>query len=145
VQVASGLRDAFPDGVYFVGLAPLRDPELVLATIAQSLGLRETDGVSLAEMLTAHVGLRNLLLVLDNVEHLLAATPDLASLLAQCPGLRVLATSRAPLRLRGEQEYVLRPLPTHPTGNSFPSTILAGCAAVQLFVQRAQRRNPGSP
>jgi AAA domain len=101
----------FPDGAWFVDLAPLTDPALVPAAVAQALGVREAAGRPLAAALRDHLRERRLLLVLDNCEHLLpAVAPLVADLLAACPGLTVLATSRAPLRLAGEQEYALSPL-----------------------------------
>ena len=113
VEVASLVAGEFPDGASFVDLAPLADPELVRPTIAASLG----------------EGHEVRLLVLDNFEHLLDAAPRVAEQLAAAPGLKVLATSREPLRLSGEQEYPLPPLEQE--------------AALTLFAERAAAAVPG--
>ena len=102
VQLAVRLQSRFRDGVVFVSLAPLREPSLVLAGIAHALGAPDTGSQPLARTLTSFLRERQLLLVLDNFEHLLEAAPD-SALLAACGGLRLLVTSRAPLRLQGEQ------------------------------------------
>jgi predicted ATPase/class 3 adenylate cyclase len=102
LEAAAELVPEFRNGVFWVGLAPLRDPGLVLETVAQTLGARD----GLAE----HVGERDLLLLLDNVEQVVEAAPDLASLVETCPNLRLLVTSRELLRVRGEVEYPVLPL-----------------------------------
>jgi transcriptional regulator with XRE-family HTH domain len=110
LEVARGATGLFPDGVAFVALAPLRDPTLVIPNIAQSLGVKETEGQSLDDALRARLRNKRILLVLDNFEHVLDAAPEVAGLVESCPGTTMLATSRAPLRVRGEQEYPVRPL-----------------------------------
>ncbi|HEU6446206.1 MAG TPA: adenylate/guanylate cyclase domain-containing protein [Gaiellaceae bacterium] len=112
---AQELVESYTDGVIFVDLAWIREPELVLSTIAEALGI---EGDVLEE-----VGTRKQLLVLDNLEQVIDAAPDLARLLVAGPGLAVLATSREPLRIAGEHEFRLRPLAEAP--------------AVELFRQRA--------
>jgi len=102
LEAAAELVPEFRNGVFWVGLAPLRDPGLVLETVAQTLGAKD----GLAE----HVGERELLLLLDNVEQVVEAAPDLASLVETCPNLRLLVTSRELLRVRGEVEYPVLPL-----------------------------------
>ena len=101
VQAAAEAAEDFPAGVWWVSLAPLRDPALVLDSIAQVLGAKGDLG--------EHIADKELLLLLDNLEQLLAAAPELAALLAGCSGLRLLATSREPLRLAAEQEYPVPP------------------------------------
>ncbi|HXG77414.1 MAG TPA: tetratricopeptide repeat protein [Gaiellaceae bacterium] len=101
-QAAAALAERYPDGVWWVPLAPLRDPALVLESAARVLGARD----GLAE----HVGDKRLLLLFDNFEHVLGAAADLAELLASCPNLELLATSREPLHLSGEQTYAVPPL-----------------------------------
>jgi predicted ATPase/class 3 adenylate cyclase len=123
LQLAAELLDHFRDGAFFVDLAPLRDPALLAATIAQVLGIRETEGQPLFDTLTAHLRPKQLLLLLDNFEQLLAAAPVVAELLSAAPGLQVLVTSRAVLQLRAEHEYPVPPLPA--------------ARAVELFRQRA--------
>jgi predicted ATPase/class 3 adenylate cyclase len=116
LQAAGELADDYPDGVFWVPLAPLRDPALVLAQVAQALGAKLE--------LRAYIGSRRLLLLLDNLEHLLAAAEEVGELVASCPRLGLLVTSRAPLHLEGEWEYAVDPL--------------AENEAVALFEQRAR-------
>jgi predicted ATPase/class 3 adenylate cyclase len=116
LQVAAGLVGTVSDGVFWVALGPLTDPALVRTEIAQAIGAPDD--------LRGFLRGRALVLLLDNFEHLLDAAPMVAELLATAPGLRVLATSRAPLRISGEVEYPLDPLDP-------PD-------AVALFVERAR-------
>src|SRR6266540_803986 len=102
IEAAVELVPKFKAGVFWVGLAPLRDPALVVETIAQTLGAQD----GLAE----HIGERELLLLLDNLEHLVEAAPELASLVETCRNLKLLVTSRELLRVRGEVEYPVLPL-----------------------------------
>lgn len=102
LEVAAGAAESFPDGVALVELAPIMDPDLLPSTIARALGLRETGGWPAHELLLGHIEDRRMLIVLDNFEHLLGAAPEVAGLLSACPRVKVLATSRAPLRVRGE-------------------------------------------
>jgi predicted ATPase len=102
IEAAAELVPEFKAGVFWVGLATLRDPALVVDTIAQTLGAKD----GLAE----HVGERELLLLLDNLEQVVDAAPELAALVEACPNLRFLVTSRELLRVRGEVEYPVPPL-----------------------------------
>ena len=102
LQSAGALAELFPDGVYWVPLAPLRDPRLVLPGAAKAVGT--DDG------LAEHIADKRLLLLFDNFEHLTDAAPDAAALLATCPSLCLLVTSREPLHVSGEQEYLVPPL-----------------------------------
>ncbi|HZU75474.1 MAG TPA: NB-ARC domain-containing protein [Dehalococcoidia bacterium] len=135
IAAAHTVRSAFPDGVWFIDLAPTRDSALVPAVIAQKLGLAESPGYTLRDVLQEALRTRATLLVLDTFEHVLEAAPVVAALLAACPRLRVLATSRAPLRVTGEQQFPVAPLAL-PAG-TLPATV-ARSPAVTLFVQRAQ-------
>ena len=110
LQAAADLLDAFPDGVFFVELAPVTDPALVPSTVARVLGVRAEAGEPVMATLEDFLRNRRLLLLLDNVEHLLPAASLVSDLLRACPRLKVLATSRTPLRLRGEREFVIEPL-----------------------------------
>jgi predicted ATPase/class 3 adenylate cyclase len=110
LQVAASVVEDFDNGVFVVQLAPVRDSELVVPTIAQTLGLREQSGEPMLETLTEYLRDKQMLLVLDNLEQVTAAAPALADLLASAARLRMIATSRAPLRLSGEHTYALRPL-----------------------------------
>jgi predicted ATPase/transcriptional regulator with XRE-family HTH domain len=138
LAVAAALLADFPDGVHFVGLAPLREPGLVPAAIAATLGVREAGARSLLAALEAQLRDRRLLLVLDNCEHLLAAAPTVAGLLEACPRLTVLATSRAALRLRAERVFAVPPLPLPALDASSSVEQLARSPAVALFAERAQ-------
>ncbi|TMD69535.1 MAG: tetratricopeptide repeat protein [Chloroflexi bacterium] len=138
LQVAAELSDLFPDGVYFVNLAPISDPELVVPTIAQALGIREVAGQSLLERLQEELQQKQVLLVLDNFEQVVNAASQLVDLLAACPKLKLLVTSREVLHVRAEREFAVPPLalpdPTH-----LPELAeLSHYAAVALFTQRAQ-------
>ncbi|MBA2595523.1 MAG: hypothetical protein H0V00_02745 [Chloroflexia bacterium] len=142
LQVAADVLDAFGDGVFLVDLAPLADPALVLPQIATTLGVREVSGLTLHDAVVSYLDGKRVLLLLDNCEHLLAAAPLVAALLAASGGLKVLATSRAPLHLRGEREYAVPPLPLPDLARLPPLEQLAAVAAVALFVQRAQAVRP---
>ena len=138
LQVAAESLDDFRDGVFFVPLAPLTDPDLVLPTIASTLGLHEGGGQPLAERLQGYVTAKQLLLLLDNVEHLAAAAPAVAELLATSPGLKVLTTSRMPLRIRAEREYAVPPLGLPRRKPPPAPEQLSQFEAVRLFIERAQ-------
>lgn len=129
--------EGFPDGVYVVDLAPVRNPAFVLSTVGQALGVREGSERSLPEALAAHLQPLRLLLVLDNCEHILPAASQVGDLLTLCPGLQVLAASRAPLRLQGEHLLPVPPLALPPAGATRPAD-LAESPAVALFVARAR-------
>ena len=142
LHAALTIGGGFADGVVFVPLATVRDPGLVLAAIAQVVGVRGAGGRPLQEGLRAFLGPRCLLLVLDNFEHVRAAAPTVATLLQECPRLTVLATSRAAIHVLGEQELPVLPLPLPATGNRSFVTDLAACPAVDLFLQRVQAVEP---
>lgn len=140
LKVASALLDAFPDGVWFVALAPLTDPDLVLLAVARTLGVREAPGVSLAERLAAYLRERRTLLLLDNFEQVASAGPAIVALLTAAPGLKVLVTSRTVLHVSGEHERPVPPLPL-PTGGASLAELHAN-PAVALFIARARAANP---
>ena len=142
VQVAGGLAADFAHGVCFVPLAAVRDPDLVLPALAQTLGLRETGGQPLAATLAAALGDKHVLLVLDNFEQVLAAAPQVAQLLAACPQVKALVTSRAVLHVRGEHELVVPPLALPDLARLPAVDDLGQYAAVALFVQRARAVTP---
>ena len=144
-EVARALLAAgsFPDGASFVALAPLEDASLVVPTIAQALlDAGETEGLSSSASLRAYLRGRRLLLVLDNFERLLGAALEVAGLIEACPGLAVLATSRAPLRIRGEREYPVAPLAVPDPTRAPRLDDVADAPAVELFVQRARQASP---
>lgn len=127
VAVAREVEAAFPDGVVFVDLAPVLDAQLVITAVANALGIRETGERPLEEKLTGALAGRRLLLVLDNVEQVVDAAPKLSALIAGSSA-SVLATSRILLRVRGEQNVTLGPLPSP--------------EAAELFVERARAVKP---
>jgi predicted ATPase/DNA-binding XRE family transcriptional regulator len=143
-QVAASLQDQFVNGVWFVVLAPVQDPALVIATISQTLGIQESREQPLAESFRDYLRTKHLLLVLDNFEQVLEAAPQIAELLATSPYLNVLATSRAPLHLSGEREFPVPPLilPKRQPLELHWIDSLAQCSAITLFVQRAQAVKP---
>ena len=114
IELAAQVADGYPDGVCFVRLAPVSEPGLVPSSIAQSIGLPDSQGPSLVEHLASYLRDRKLLLVLDNFEHLLAAAPVVAELLAPARALRIVVSSRSPLRVSGEQECPVPPLAVPP-------------------------------
>ena len=142
LAVARDLLEAFEDGVWWVELASLSDPKLVLGAAASTLGVREVPYRSLTEVLVEHLAPKETLLVLDNCEHLVEECATLAdALLRACPDLEILATSREPLRIIGEATWMV-PSISLPVPQSLPPTEeLAGYEAVRLFVERAQRRS----
>jgi predicted ATPase/class 3 adenylate cyclase len=142
LQTAAEALEDFPDGVYFVRLSRLTDPNLVLTTIAQTLGLKETLGQPIAQTLQEYLQQQQLLLALDNFEQVVGAAQEVNELLAHCPGLRVLVTSRIPLRLRAEHEYPVAPLSLPDPGDLPPPERLTQYAAVALFVERATAARP---
>jgi len=133
---------AFAGGVVYVGLASLGDAALVLPTIARSLGLREVEDRGAREALIGLLRGKEALLVLDNFEHVLDAAPEVVALIEGCPDLTVLVTSRAPLRVRGEQEYPVQPLEL-PVSTRNPSVReVADSPSGGLFVDRARAASP---
>ncbi|MEO7911235.1 MAG: tetratricopeptide repeat protein [Roseiflexaceae bacterium] len=138
LQIGSALHDAFPNGVWFVNLAPIHDPALVLPAIAQTLGVREQHGTPIVETLRTVLREQQLLVLLDNFEQVVAAAPELAALLAEVPELKLLVTSRAALHLYGEHVVVVAPLAVPDPAVALAAEHLAQYAAVQLFVARAQ-------
>ncbi len=138
LQVAAELSDLFADEVYFVNLAPLSDAELVLPTIAQTLGIREVAGQSLSERLQEELQQKQVLLVLDNFEQVVSAALQMTDLLTACPKLKLLVTSREVLHVRAEYEFAVPPLAL-PDPKHLPELAeLSHYAAVTLFMQRAQ-------
>ncbi|MGH2406477.1 MAG: adenylate/guanylate cyclase domain-containing protein [Candidatus Limnocylindrales bacterium] len=142
LQLAAEAIDDFPDGVYFVPLEPITDATLVPETIASTLGLPDTGSVPIAERLQAHLAGRRMLLVLDNFEQVTDAGPLVADLLKGAPGLRCIATSRAALRVYGEQEFPVPPLGLPDPAHLPPLEALTQYEAVALFITRARTMRP---
>ncbi|MGE5407343.1 MAG: tetratricopeptide repeat protein [Syntrophothermus sp.] len=144
IEIALEVRDRFADGVYLVGLDVITDPDLVVPTIARTLGVPEpTDGTTADEALRGSVCGKRLLLLLDNFEQVIAAAPRIARLLEGCPHIKMLVTSRAPLRLRAEKELPVPPLALPPVDRMLDHQPLSQYAAVQLFIERAQAARTG--
>ncbi len=142
LQVAADLMDQFEDGVYFVDLAPITTPSLVVPSVAQALGVRDQGAQPLLDTLKDYLREKQMLLVFDNLEQVVAAAPLVADLLAVAPRLKALVTSRIVLHLRGEQEFSVPPLPV-PDPRRLPQlSELSQYAAVELFVQRAVNVKP---
>jgi predicted ATPase/DNA-binding CsgD family transcriptional regulator/tetratricopeptide (TPR) repeat protein len=142
LAIADDVASHFADGVVWVDLAPLTDAGLVATTTANAVGVAATPGRPVREALARDLRSQQMLLLLDNCEHLLADTAELVGyLLAQCPALQVLATSRAPLHLRGEQILSVAPLPL-PADDPRLLEALSENDAVRLFVERARAVRP---
>jgi predicted ATPase len=142
VEAAGRLGPGFADGVRFVDLAAVSAADLVAPAIAAGLGLSTSAG-QLAADLQAYLRDRRLLLALDNFEQVIGAAPLLAGLLAAAAGLVVLATSRAVLRLSGEREFAVQPLPVPPAGIAPDVGQLRRYASVSLFTERARAADQG--
>jgi predicted ATPase/class 3 adenylate cyclase len=142
LEVGLKLLNQFPHGVYFVDMAPLTDPGLVPTTIAHTLGLREGGGRPPFDSLKEYLAGKQLLLILDNLEQIIAAAPFAAQLLAAASRVQMLATSRIPLQIRGEQEYPLPTLPAPPATSALSPDELLAYESVRLFVQQAQAARP---
>jgi predicted ATPase/DNA-binding CsgD family transcriptional regulator/transcriptional regulator with XRE-family HTH domain len=141
LEAGAQIADRFPDGVTLVDLAPVRDPNLVLPTLAHRLGIVDKGRRPVLERLAEYLRERTLLLILDNFEQVLPAAGQLVELLATCPGITLLVTSRVPLRLRWEQTLRLRPLAV-PDLTALPvRDQLATVPAVALFLARVHRIN----
>jgi predicted ATPase/DNA-binding CsgD family transcriptional regulator len=139
LAIAEDVADHYADGVIWVDLTPLSDPALVPETVANALGTARVGSAPVEEQLALYLRSRQTLLLLDNCEHLLPSVADvIAPLLASCPALQILATSRAPLRIRGEYALSVDPLPVPRSGAHASIEDVAGNPAVQLFMERAR-------
>ena len=144
IALASAVRDRYLDGVAFVRLEAVRDPQLLVSAIAQALGLQEQSDLPFDGALAVFLRAKQALLVLDNMEQVLPAAPALVDLLNACPGLKLVITSRAVLRVSGEQVFPVHPLPAPdlPQSRHLRPDELARFSAVRLFVSRAQSAQP---
>jgi predicted ATPase/class 3 adenylate cyclase len=141
LQIAADATDRFPDGIYFVPLGTIGQPDLVLPTIGQALGLVDP-GVEPLERLAEHIGDRCFLLVLDNFEQVSEAAPGIAELLIRAPRISALVTSRSPLRVYGEREYPVPPLGVPDPGHLPDLEQFSAFESVALFVERAMAVRP---
>jgi len=142
LQIAADMLDSYPDGIWFLDLAPIRDPSFVAHEAAQVLAVREEPGKPLTHTLCAHLKSRKALLIFDNCEHIVSACASLANaILRAAPDIRIIASSREALRVPGEQVYPVLPLALpEPTASV---ETLSRSEAVQLFMARAQLQKPG--
>jgi predicted ATPase/DNA-binding CsgD family transcriptional regulator/Tfp pilus assembly protein PilF len=144
LRLACEVVPGFPDGAWLVELADTMDPSLVMRRVAAALGVREEPDRPLAETLAVALRPRLLLLILDTCEHVVDASAALVQqLLAGSPGLRVIATSREPLRVRGETVWRVPPLELPAAGGDLPADELAKHEAIRLFADRATAVRPG--
>jgi predicted ATPase/DNA-binding XRE family transcriptional regulator len=141
LHVAGELAGGFRDGVRFVALASISDPDLVPATIARALGLSEAGGPPIFEQVIRRLSDAEMLLVLDNFEQVVSAGPLVADIMAEVPGCKFIVTSREALHLRGEQVYPVPPLGLPAPPEVQPAALLSA-PAVALFVQRAREIDP---
>ncbi|HUG06726.1 MAG TPA: adenylate/guanylate cyclase domain-containing protein [Candidatus Limnocylindria bacterium] len=142
LQLAAEAAVGFPDGAFWIPLAPISDPELVPSTIAHALGVHVGGKEVPLERVIEHVRGKRMLLVLDNFEQILPAAPSVSALLASGPDLKVITSSRAPLRISGEQEFPVPPLHLPDPERSPSLDALAQSDAVRLFVERARAVKP---
>ena len=158
LQVAASASDEYPDGVWFVALDAVRDPALVVSTIARTLHVPDNVKRGAMDMLTDRIGQGRVLLVLDNFEQVVDAGPDIAELLRRCANVSAIVTTRIPLRVSGEQEYPVPGLPAPPDTSRLSemerlnlpiglrepdAASLSQFEAVRLFIARASQVRPG--
>ncbi|HVL65185.1 MAG TPA: AAA family ATPase [Actinomycetota bacterium] len=142
IEIGHTLLEEFPDGVFFVPLAALSDPALVVPAVAEALNVREQGTRPVHDVLLEYLQAKDLLLILDNFEQISGAAADVADVLAGAPRLKVLVTSRSPLRIYGEQEYAVPTMQVAEpsTGPSYEE--IAASQAALLFVERARAVDP---
>jgi predicted ATPase len=138
LQLAASLSEEFEDGVYFVPLAPISDPMLVISTVAQTLGVHDRTSQSIFETLQEFLSPLKILLFLDSFEHVCEAASEVAQLLETCRHVKFLITSRQPLHVRGEHEFLVHPLISPGVSQRLTKDELEKIPSVELFIQRAQ-------
>ncbi len=139
IHTANELAGQFAQGAVFVDLSPVTEPKDVLPALATALGVHGSSDVPLLNQVAGTLRNKNLLLVIDNFEHVIEASPQLVYLLGNAPQVRALVTSREALRVSGEHEFMVEPLPVPQPGQD---GALIDYAVVQLFAQRAQAVDP---
>jgi predicted ATPase/class 3 adenylate cyclase len=142
LQAAADLLDEYEHGAYFVPLATITDPDLVIPTIAAIFNVSESGGQSIDALLKQYLAEKHLLLVLDNLEQVVSAAPKIAELLAAAPRLKIITSSREKLRLYGEHEYPVPPLGLPDLKKKPTLVVLSQYESVALFLQRAKAANP---
>jgi len=156
LQLAAEKAEAFPDGIWFVPLEPIRQAELVASTIAATLGIGLSSGRSAVEIVADWIDDQQILLILDNFEQVIEGAPTVPDLLRRCPKLKILCTSRSVLHVSGEREYEVPGLPApldfarltplerqrHPEAVSYSPETLSQYESVRLFIARALAVDP---
>jgi predicted ATPase/class 3 adenylate cyclase len=143
LEVAGESLDTFEDGVFFIPLAAITEGDLVIPTVATTLGVRETPARPIRDALIEYLREQTMLILLDNFEHLVAMAPEVGELLAAAPRLKAIVTSREPLRIAGEQEFAVPPLALPDGGARGRLDELQAVDSVALFLQRARSVRPG--
>jgi len=136
-QLAQDLKESFKDGVFFVPLGPLRNPELLLSTVAKAMGVKEEGDASVVDLLKAYTTGKQMLLILDNFEHLMDDAPVVANLISTFVPAKMLITSRERLHLTSEKEFSVRPLEL-PAAEATSIEEISKSPAIKLFVNRAR-------
>src|SRR2546426_2300024 len=142
VHVGTSLAKDFVDGVSFIPLAPISDPDLLLPTIVQHMQIKEREGLPLLDLVQLFLHDKRLLLLLDNFEQVVAAAPQIEHLLSLCPQLTILVTSRAVLHLQAEQLFPVAPLALPDLSKDLAPEGIARSPAVALFMHWARRQLP---
>lgn len=142
LQVASQVVGDYPDGVFFIDLAPITDPSLVLPSVAKSLAVKVAPGEALIETLKSYLQGKEVLFLLDNFEQVVAAAPLIVDLLVSASDLKILVTSREPLHVQGEQLYQVPPLELPDPARQASVEELSQTEAVALFIERARLVQP---
>jgi len=142
LQAAADLLDEYEHGVYWVDLAPITDPDLVLPTIAGALGVKESGDQPLIDSVKRFLRERQLLLVIDNFEQVIKASPVVGELLKATPKVKIIASSREKLRVYGEHEYPVPPLGLPDPRKQQTVAVVSQYEAVALFIQRAKASHP---
>lgn len=140
IELALLVEAEFPGGVRFVDLSSVVDPGLVLPAVGRALGVLDVEGREISQAIAAFVGASEILVVLDNLEQVITTGVELAAILERTTNLEFVVTSREPLRVRGEHEFPLSPLPIPDRGS--PIEVLEAVPSVELFVQRARAVTP---
>jgi predicted ATPase/class 3 adenylate cyclase len=142
IQVAANVLHHFEQGIFFVDLAPISDPQFVSRTIAETLNIRETASQPVVQSIKNYLGEKNLLFILDNFEQIVETAPLVADLLSSAPKLKVILTSRQPLMISGEQEYLVPPMGVPVLDHRESIKAISQYEAVELFINRAESVRP---
>jgi predicted ATPase len=142
LQAAAELIDHFEDGVFFVPLSTVKDPQLLPITVAQALGVKELPGQQVVDTLKEYLRDKEILVVIDNLEQVISAAPLVADFLSAAPRVKAIATSREALRIYGEREFPVPPLGLPEQGRTISLEALTQYEAVRLFIERARSVKP---